>query len=166
MVPPRRVARIALALRARPGIYVPSPSRCIASWPAAAARVPRLLVCIRMYPDMDAATPALAPPVLPDYAGGSIANLMSSVAAAFDVSHAACPPLEAVHTDLLRAHRHVLLILVDGLGRRVLHEHRRGGCLAQHVRATLTSVFPSTTTTRVSSAWVASISIFFAMMSF
>jgi hypothetical protein len=137
------------ALRARPGIYVPSPSQRIASPPAAVARVPRLLVCIRMYPDMDASAPALVPHVLPDYAGGSIANLMSSVAAAFDVPHAACPPLSAVHTDLLRAHRHVLLVLVDGLGRRVLHEHRRSGCLAQHVRATLTSVFPSTTTTAI-----------------
>jgi hypothetical protein len=91
----------------------------------------------------------LASRVLPDYAGAGITNLMSTIACAFDVPHAACPPLAAQYTDVLCAHRHVVLLLVDGLGLHLLQRHRPGGALASHVRATLTSVFPSTTATAI-----------------
>jgi predicted AlkP superfamily pyrophosphatase or phosphodiesterase len=87
--------------------------------------------------------------ICPDYAGGSIANLMSSIAHAFEVPHTACQPLPASHTDALRGHAHVLLVLVDGLGLHALHRHRPHGALAAHLRASLTSVFPSTTATAI-----------------
>jgi hypothetical protein len=91
----------------------------------------------------------LASRELPDYAGAGIANLMSSIARAFDAPHAACPTLAAPHADVLRAHRHVVLLLVDGLGLRMLQRHRPHGALAAHLRDTLTSVFPSTTATAI-----------------
>lgn len=97
---------------------------------------------------MTHATPAQAS-IVPDYRGGSIANLMSTIASTFGAPPGACPVLPAVHADLLRAHRHVLLLLVDGLGYASLRAHRAGGCLAAHTRGTLTSVFPSTTATAI-----------------
>jgi hypothetical protein len=100
-----------------------------------------------MHPMDAAARPA--PPVLPDYAGAGIANLMGSIARAFEVPHVACPALPAEHDALLRARAHVVLLLVDGLGLRSLHRHRPRGALAGHLRGVLTSVFPSTTTTAV-----------------
>jgi hypothetical protein len=87
--------------------------------------------------------------VLPDYAGASIANLMASIAHAFDTPHAACPPLRDGHGEVLHARRHVVLILVDGLGLHTLRRHRPHGALAAHVGATLTSVFPSTTASAI-----------------
>jgi hypothetical protein len=87
--------------------------------------------------------------VAPDYASGSIANLMSSIAQAFDAPHAACRPLPHPHTHTLRAHAHVVLMLVDGMGLHALHRHRPRGALAAHIRSRLTSVFPSTTATAI-----------------
>lgn len=85
---------------------------------------------------------------LPDYGGGSIANLMWSIAAAFGVSHAACPPLRAPPSALAR-HRHVLLIVVDGLGYHSLTRMGARTTLNGHVVRSLTSVFPSTTASAI-----------------
>jgi hypothetical protein len=74
---------------------------------------------------------------------------VSSIASAFDVPHAACPTLAGPWTELLRGHRHVVLLLADGLGVDALRRHRPQGALSAHVRATLTSVFPSTTATAI-----------------
>jgi hypothetical protein len=96
---------------------------------------------------MDAtATPAT---ILPDYRGAGIANLMSTIALAFGAPAGACPPLAAAYAEPLRAHCHVVLLLVDGLGLAALRAHRPDGCLAAHLRGTLTSVFPSTTATAI-----------------
>ena len=101
---------------------------------------------------MDTAASRPFAPTLPDYAGASIANLMGSIARAFEVPHAACPPLREAHAQVLAGHRHVVLLLVDGLGLRLLHRHRPDSALAAHIRATLTSVFPSTTASAISGA--------------
>ena len=89
----------------------------------------------------DSATP-------PDYSGGGIANLMWSIAGAFGVPHAACPPLSGALPSLNR-HRQVLLIVVDGLGQRFLAQTAPGSVLNEHVARTLTSVFPSTTASAI-----------------
>jgi hypothetical protein len=94
---------------------------------------------------------AIAPPelaVLPDYAGGSIANLMQSIAAAFGVPAAVCPPL-AEPLPALSARRDVVLIVVDGLGRCYLAQEAPGSALAHNTARTLTSVFPSTTASAI-----------------
>jgi predicted AlkP superfamily pyrophosphatase or phosphodiesterase len=74
---------------------------------------------------------------------------MSSIASAFEVPHVACPPLPDPWTQALGGHRHVVLLLADGLGLAMLQRHCPHGALAEHVRACLTSVFPSTTTTAI-----------------
>jgi hypothetical protein len=85
----------------------------------------------------------------PDYAGGSIVNLMASVTAAFGVrSHDA--PLGALLPDEITAHRNVCLFVIDGLGARHLaRSAAAGGALAPHLRASITTIFPSTTATAI-----------------
>jgi hypothetical protein len=92
---------------------------------------------------------------LPDYAGGSILNLASSLSAHFglDSGHAVLReplPLEGAET--------VVLVIVDGLGEWQLEKHVADGdapnlkALLEGVhRQTITSVFPSTTMAAVTS---------------
>lgn len=86
--------------------------------------------------------------ILPDYGGGSIANLMCSIAGAFGVPHAACPPLRDAPPALARR-RHLVLVVVDGLGFRHLMQGAAASTLARHAHGSLTSVFPSTTASAV-----------------
>jgi hypothetical protein len=85
---------------------------------------------------------------LPDYGGGGIVNLMVSIATAFGSEERHYPPLRALPTATL-ASGNVVLLVVDGLGYDCLQAHRPDGFLAGHLVARLTSVFPSTTATAV-----------------
>jgi hypothetical protein len=92
---------------------------------------------------------ARAAPVLPDYAGGGLVNLMASVLGAFGArpDH---PELRLLPAGELAAARNVVLLLVDGLGYHYLERHAAaGGALRRHLRGTMTSVFPSTTATAI-----------------
>jgi predicted AlkP superfamily pyrophosphatase or phosphodiesterase len=89
------------------------------------------------------ADPAL---VLPDYDGGSLVNLMSSLATALG-SSSPYPPLSALPPEALTGARHVVLLVVDGLGLDYLSN--RDGTLRRHLRGQLTSVFPSTTASAI-----------------
>lgn len=79
----------------------------------------------------------------PDYAGGSIVNLMASIESAFG-SRSPYPPLTLLTADELAA-RNVLLLVMDGLGHDTLTRLGQNGTLARHNRGPITSVFPSTT---------------------
>ena len=92
--------------------------------------------------------------VLPDYAGGSLVNLMQSIQSLLQASPAteAYPPLDARHglDDLSGSTpRHIMLVVIDGVGRRQMVEHAPAGWLAANCRSTLTSVFPSTTASAI-----------------
>ena len=91
---------------------------------------------------------------LPDYHGGSIVNLMRSVERALDAracaAAAAYPELGAVPAQALAGARNIVLLVIDGLGYDYLNGAGAGGALQRHLRARLTSVFPSTTATAVS----------------
>ncbi|MEW6414470.1 MAG: alkaline phosphatase family protein [Pseudomonadota bacterium] len=88
-----------------------------------------------------------APPhVLPDYRGGSLVNLMRSIAAALGTD-TPYPPLAALPPAALADARHVVLLVVDGLGLEFLLGH--DGALRRHLRGQLTSVFPSTTASAI-----------------
>ncbi|MBK6848255.1 MAG: alkaline phosphatase family protein [Proteobacteria bacterium] len=85
-------------------------------------------------------------PQQPDYAGGSLVNLMQSLV--LGRGGTAVEPY--VPTPLLpaaevQAARHVVLIVLDGLGSHYLAQHGAQGPLARHLRGQLTTVFPSTT---------------------
>lgn len=90
---------------------------------------------------------------LPDYHGGSIVNLVRSIERALDarpcVAAAAYPELNALPGRELAEARNIVLLIIDGLG----HDYLAGtdGALRRRLRARLSSVFPSTTATAVSS---------------
>jgi hypothetical protein len=84
----------------------------------------------------------------PDYAGGSIVNLMSSLIAARGGEPTYAPARELDHAALAQA-RNVVLLVVDGLGYNYLTARGAGGHLHQHLRARLTSVFPTTTASAI-----------------
>lgn len=88
---------------------------------------------------------------LPDYHGGSIVNLMQSIVAGLGRG-AAVPaylPHRALPPALLAESRHVVLLVIDGLGDGFLRRKRPGGAIASLSNGPMTSVFPSTTASAV-----------------
>lgn len=88
---------------------------------------------------------------LPDYAGGSIVNLMRSIAAAFEDQPsrtAAYPPLRELSPSAL-AGGSVVLIVLDGLGFNHLSGDCGAGSLRRRLKGKMTSVFPSATATAI-----------------
>jgi len=92
---------------------------------------------------------------LPDYHGGSIVNLMRSIERALDArpcaAAAAYPDLNALPAQALAGARNIVLLIVDGLGHDYLTGAGAGSALHRDLRARISSVFPSTTATAISS---------------
>lgn len=86
--------------------------------------------------------------VLPDYTGGSIVNLMSSITGALGGGDRHYPPLYALEPGLL-ATGNIVLLVVDGLGYEFLERAGPGGALHRHLHSRMTSVFPSTTASAI-----------------
>jgi len=86
-------------------------------------------------------------PHRPDYAGQGIVNLMASVAAACG-GRLPYVPL-ATGAAAITGDGPLVLLLLDGLGCEYLAAARPGGALQAHRAGRLTSVFPSTTATAV-----------------
>lgn len=88
--------------------------------------------------------------ILPDYAGGSIVNLMRSLG---DACGAPAPlpyaPLRDLKVSPPDTARHIVLLVIDGLGYDYLQRKGSGGALHRHLHSRLTSVFPSTTASAV-----------------
>lgn len=85
----------------------------------------------------------------PDYGGASIANLMASLVAGLDgvPRHAPCGALDP---DDVARFRNVVLLVIDGLGYEYLRQQPPNP-IAAAVQARLTSVFPSTTASAITS---------------
>jgi predicted AlkP superfamily pyrophosphatase or phosphodiesterase len=84
----------------------------------------------------------------PDYHGGSIVNLMASLTEALGGSAPpAYAPLRDIDTTTWRTSRNVVLLVLDGLGDGFVRGS--AGALARHRAGRLTSVFPSTTATAI-----------------
>ena len=86
---------------------------------------------------------------LPDYQGRSIVNLMASLQAGLGGGEHAYAPLTLLPADRVRSHRQVLLLVIDGLGLNYLRAHPQAACLNQHLAGGITSVFPPTTATAI-----------------
>jgi hypothetical protein len=88
----------------------------------------------------------------PDYRGGSILNLLSSIIRSRG-GRSPHPELTALPAKSLAPARRVIYVLVDGLGAAQLERHLRQGqgraFFAAHPRAVITSVFPATTAAAV-----------------
>ena len=85
---------------------------------------------------------------LPDYDGGGLVNLMSSIATALG-GDSPYPPLAVLPPESLSGARHLVLLVIDGLGFQYLSN--RNGALRRHLRGQMTSVFPSTTASAIPS---------------
>ena len=80
---------------------------------------------------------------LPDYNGGSIVNLMSSIKSVFNSDYLYNPLMDfdiAPYKD-----RDIVFIVIDGLGYDFLMKHGNNSFLKTNIRKKITSVFPSTT---------------------
>jgi len=88
----------------------------------------------------------------PDYAGGGFANLIASIVEACGGTprHA---PLSALPAAELAQARNVLLLIVDGLGDNYLRREGAGGALLARRRGAITSVFPSTTASAITTSY-------------
>src|SRR5690242_6684355 len=83
----------------------------------------------------------------PDYSGGGLVNLMASLVQACG-GRALHPPLDNL---ALGTPRNIVLLIVDGLGDNYLM--RRGGEIAARRRRAITSVFPSTTASAITTTY-------------
>ncbi|MEK6748898.1 MAG: alkaline phosphatase family protein [Pseudomonadota bacterium] len=87
----------------------------------------------------------------PRFESDSIVNLMSSISAGLGVVNNAYPPLALLPPRQVAQARNVVLFVVDGLGYQYLRQRQANSKLARHLIGTLTSVFPSTTATAITS---------------
>jgi hypothetical protein len=89
--------------------------------------------------------------ILPDYHGGSIVNLMHSIVSALgsgEPTHAYAP-LTLAPPDTFGGSRKVVLFVIDGLGYELLLTAAGDGAMAGSLRGSMTSVFPSTTASAI-----------------
>lgn len=87
--------------------------------------------------------------VAPDYRGGGLLNLMATIAHRFGAKRIGDhPPLADAALPGLDDARVVVLLIIDGLGALDL-QRRSASFLARHASTTLTSVFPSTTASAI-----------------
>ncbi len=88
----------------------------------------------------------------PDYSGGGLANLIASIVEACGGAprHA---PLAALPPGALAAARNLVLLIIDGLGDNYLARAGAGGALHARRRGAITSVFPSTTASAITTSY-------------
>src|SRR3970040_193006 len=88
-------------------------------------------------------------PMLPDYSGGSLVNLIASI-----VEACGGKPLHApLNKFAVQAARNIVLLIVDGLGGNYLRRTGAGGELARRRREPITSVFPPTTASAITTSY-------------
>src|SRR3954471_9362856 len=90
--------------------------------------------------------------MLPNYAGGSLVNLVASLVAARGGA-ARHRELDLMPARELSDAHNVVLLIVDGLGDRYVRQRGAGGELARRRRGALTSVFPSTTASAITTSY-------------
>ena len=85
----------------------------------------------------------------PDYAGGSLVNLIASLV---EASGGAAAHRRLKDVSFEKA-TNIVLLIVDGLGDNFLARHGAGGELARRRRGAMTSVFPSTTASAITTSY-------------
>ncbi|UCC57009.1 MAG: alkaline phosphatase family protein [Gammaproteobacteria bacterium] len=87
----------------------------------------------------------------PDYQGGSIVNLMATVVQGLGGASLGYAPLSMLEPVQLQNYRHIVLLVIDGLGHQYLCQAGQGGTLHAHLKDRISSVFPTTTATAITS---------------
>ncbi len=90
--------------------------------------------------------------VRPDYAGAGLLNLIASLIEARG-GRARHPTLEQLPPAEIAAARNLVLLIVDGMGDRYLTRRGAGGELERRRRGAMTSVFPSTTASAITTTY-------------
>jgi len=88
----------------------------------------------------------------PDYAGGGLVNLMASIVAGRGGAPRH-PLLAGLPARNISDARNVVLLIVDGLGDGYLMRRGAGGELARRRRSAITSVFPPTTASAITTSY-------------
>ena len=86
----------------------------------------------------------------PDYSN-NIVNLMSSIGEASGVA-SPYSPLDSL--EYLKESKNIVLTIVDGLGYNYLQKYGRGTTLHKYLKGSITSVFPPSTGSAITSFWV------------
>jgi len=84
----------------------------------------------------------------PSYEGGSIVNLMASILSATG-GRSQYAELRCLDTQQLTNAQHIVLLVIDGLGFEYLQSCSAGGMMRAHLKGSMTSVFPPTTASAV-----------------
>jgi hypothetical protein len=90
--------------------------------------------------------------MLPDYAGGGLVNLIASIVEARG-GQRRHPGASDLPASQIADATNIVLLIVDGLGDNFLVRHGGGGELARRRRGRLTSVFPSTTASAITTSY-------------
>jgi Type I phosphodiesterase / nucleotide pyrophosphatase len=90
--------------------------------------------------------------MLPDYAGGGLLNLMASIVKACG-GKSKHPALKTLSSEKLSQAKNIVLLIMDGLGDRYLRRRGAGGELERRRRGAITSVFPSTTASAITTSY-------------
>ena len=85
----------------------------------------------------------------PDYHGGSIVNLMRSIGDALGAPPSEYPRLTSLPFERLTEACRIVLVVIDGLGAELLATLGSGGRLSERMHGTMTSVYPPTTATAI-----------------
>ena len=85
---------------------------------------------------------------LPNYKDGSIVNLMSSIMRAYG-EKSEYGLLRGLDVSSLRKRTNIILLVIDGLGYEYLQQYGANTILKEHLHDKITSVFPSTTATGI-----------------
>ena len=88
----------------------------------------------------------------PDYRGRGLVNLIASVVEGCGGARRH-PALSLLSPEELRPARNVVLVIIDGLGDNYLVKAGAGGELARRRRGAMTSVFPSTTASAITTSY-------------
>ncbi|HMF34065.1 MAG TPA: alkaline phosphatase family protein [Candidatus Lokiarchaeia archaeon] len=88
----------------------------------------------------------------PDYHGGSIVNLMSSISTYLDWP-SEYVPLAQLPVEDFEGVTNVVLLVLDGVGYDFLQQYGQGCALLQDLRSEMTSVFPTTTAAAMSAIY-------------
>src|SRR2546423_8973082 len=86
----------------------------------------------------------------PDYAGGSLVNLVASIATARGARARHAPLADFAIDERVR---NIVLLIIDGLGDNYLARRGAGSELARRRKRALTSVFPSTTASAITTSY-------------
>jgi len=87
--------------------------------------------------------------IYPDYNGGSIVNLTSSILESFDAQPLYPPLKEFKESKELRDSSNIILLVLDGIGYEYLKNNGQDSILNKYLVRKLTSIFPSTTASAV-----------------